>query len=227
MWSHLAWADDPGHPTVHRQARVFAESVALVEARGATLEVRHLANSAATLTDPSMHYDLVRPGLAVYGLSPVPHLGGPADFGLRPAMRLEADLAVTKVVPARQGVSYGHAYTTTRETVLGLVPIGYADGVPRMASGTADHAWGGPVQVGGRRLGVAGRVCMDQFVLDLGRTRRRRPATPSCCSAPATTASPPLRTGRTPPAPSPTRSSRGSAPACRGSTWGSRRGSRR
>jgi alanine racemase len=168
VWSHLAWADDPGHPTVHRQARVFADAVALAESRGADLEVRHLANSAATLTDPSMHYDLVRPGLAVYGLSPVPHLGGPADFGLRPAMRLEAHLALTKVVPARQGVSYGHAYTTTRETVLGLVPIGYADGVPRMASGTADHAWGGPVQVGGRRLGVAGRVCMDQFVLDLG-----------------------------------------------------------
>lgn len=167
VWSHLAMADDPGHPTVRAQHQVFADVVALVEARGARLEVRHLANSAATVTDPSIHYDLVRPGLAVYGLSPVPHLHTPAELGLRPAMRLEADLAVTKVVPAGQGVSYAHAYTTRTDTVLGVVPIGYADGVPRHASGTAD-AWGGPVQVGGRRLGVAGRVCMDQFVLDLG-----------------------------------------------------------
>jgi alanine racemase len=167
LWSHLAWADDPGHPTVRSQAQVFSGAVALAEGKGAQLEVRHLANSAATLTDPSMYYDLVRPGLAVYGLSPVPHLGGPADFGLRPAMRVEAELALAKAVPAGQGVSYAHAYTTPRDTVLGLVPIGYADGVPRHASGTAD-AWGGPVQVGGRRLGVAGRVCLDQFVLDLG-----------------------------------------------------------
>jgi alanine racemase len=167
VWSHLAMADDPGHPTVRAQHQVFADAVALAEAHGARLEVRHLANSAATVTDPSIHYDLVRPGLAVYGLSPVPQLHTPAELGLRPAMRLEADLAVTKVVPAGQGVSYAHAYTTRTDTVLGVVPIGYADGVPRHASGTPD-AWGGPVQVGGRRLGVAGRVCMDQFVLDLG-----------------------------------------------------------
>jgi alanine racemase len=167
LWSHLAFADDPGHPTVKAQAVVFADAVSAVEAAGARLEVRHLANSAATLTDPSIHYDLVRPGLAVYGLSPVPQLGDPASFGLTPAMRLEADLALTKVVAAGQGVSYAHRYTTPAATVLGLVPIGYADGVPRHGSG-APGAWGGPVQVGTRRLGVAGRICMDQFVLDLG-----------------------------------------------------------
>lgn len=167
LWSHLAFADAPDHPTVRGQAAVFADAVALAERAGARLEVRHLANSAATLTDPSVRYDLVRPGLAVYGLSPVPQVGAPAAFGLTPAMRLEADLALVKRVPAGQGVSYAHAYTTTAETVLGLVPIGYADGVPRHASGTQDR-WGGPVQVGGRRLGVAGRVCMDQVVLDLG-----------------------------------------------------------
>ncbi|WP_024287009.1 alanine racemase [Cellulomonas sp. KRMCY2] len=167
VWSHLAWADAPDHPTVLGQIGVFDEAVALAERKGARLEVRHLANSAATLTNPSMRYDLVRPGLAVFGLSPVPQIGGPAAFGLTPAMRLEADLAVVKSVEAGQGVSYAHVYTTPAATVLGVVPIGYADGVPRHASGTADR-WGGPVQVGGRRLGVAGRVCMDQFVLDLG-----------------------------------------------------------
>lgn len=167
LWSHLAWADAPDHPTVLAQAAVFDDAVALAERRGARLEVRHLANSAATLTNPAMHYDLVRPGLAVFGLSPVPQLGAPADYGLTPAMRVEAQLVLAKVAPAGHGVSYAHAYVTPEETVLGVVPLGYADGVPRHASGTADR-WGAPVQVGGRRLGIAGRVCMDQFVLDLG-----------------------------------------------------------
>ncbi|WP_250448119.1 alanine racemase, partial [Actinotalea sp. C106] len=167
IWSHFAWADAPDHPTVLAQAEVFAEAVALAERRGAQLEVRHLANSAATLTNPSVHYDLVRPGLAVFGLSPVPELGTSADYGLTPAMRLEAELALVKQVPAGHGVSYGHEHVTSGPTTLGLVPIGYADGIPRHASGTAER-WGAPVQVAGRRLGIAGRVCMDQFVLDLG-----------------------------------------------------------
>jgi alanine racemase len=167
LWSHLAFADEPDHPTVRRQAQVFADAVRLVERAGADLEVRHLANSAATLTDPSVHYDLVRPGLSVWGLSPVPALGDPQRYGLTPAMTLEAELATVKRVPAGHGVSYAHAYTTASDTVLGVVPVGYADGVPRHASGS-DGRLGGPVAVGGRRLGVAGRVCMDQFVVDLG-----------------------------------------------------------
>src|SRR5665647_508223 len=116
---------------------------------------------------PAMHFDLVRPGLAVFGLSPVPQIAGPERFGLVPAMRLESELVLTKVLPAGHGVSYGHAYVTSQETVLGVVPLGYADGVPRHASGR-DGRLGAPVQVGARRLGIAGRVCMDQFVLDLG-----------------------------------------------------------
>lgn len=167
IWSHLAWADAPDHPTVLAQGTAFAEAVALAESAGAHLEVRHLANSAATLTNPAMHFDLVRPGLAVFGLSPVPQIAGPERFGLVPAMRLESELALTKVMPAGHGVSYGHAYVTSQETVLGVVPLGYADGVPRHASGK-DGRLGAPVQVGARRLGIAGRVCMDQFVLDLG-----------------------------------------------------------
>jgi len=167
IWSHLAFADEPDHATVRGQHAVFADAVHLVEAAGAAIEVRHLANSAATLTSPQVHYDLVRPGIAVYGLSPVPQLGGPADFGLVPAMTLEAELATVKRVPAGHGVSYTHQYVTPRDTVLGVVPLGYADGIPRHASGTQEHA-GGPVRVGDRTLGVAGRVCMDQVVVDLG-----------------------------------------------------------
>jgi alanine racemase len=161
-WSHYAWADAPSHPTVLRQQEAFAEALEVAARLGVRPAVRHLANSAATLTNTSAHLDLVRPGLALYGLSPVPDLGSPADFGLRPAMTLRARLILVKRVGAGQGVSYGHAYTTTSATTLGLVPLGYADGVPRHASGA------GPVLAAGRRRVVAGRVCMDQFVLDLG-----------------------------------------------------------
>ena len=162
VWSHFALADAPRHPTVVGQRERFLEAVAELERSGLRPSVRHLANSAATLTNPDAHFDLVRPGLAVYGLSPVPDLGAPEDFGLREAMRVTARLALVKRAPAGQGVSYGHAYTTTQDTVLGLVPMGYSDGIPRHAGSL------GPVDVDGRRLTVAGRVCMDQFVLDLG-----------------------------------------------------------
>jgi alanine racemase len=162
VWSHLALADSPGHPVIDEQAAVFREAVALAERAGAELEVRHLANSAATLTRPDLRFDLVRPGLAVFGLSPVPQDGDPASFGLRPAMTLVGRLSLVKRVPAGSGVSYAHAYTTSRESTLGLVPMGYADGVPRNATNV------GPLLAAGRRRTIAGRVCMDQFVLDLG-----------------------------------------------------------
>lgn len=167
LWSHLAFADAPEHPTVRAQAVVFDDAIRTVERAGLQLQVRHLANSAAVLTWPSVHYDLVRPGLAVYGLSPIPEQATAAELGLVPAMRLEARLATVKTVPAGQGVSYGHQYETATVTKLGLVPLGYADGIPRHASGAPGHP-GGPVQVGGQRLTVAGRVCMDQIMLDLG-----------------------------------------------------------
>jgi alanine racemase len=98
----------------------------------------------------------------VYGLSPVPDLATPAELGLRPVMTLGARLALVKRVPAGHGVSYFHRYTTLRETTLVLVPLGYADGIPRHASNT------GPVLAAGARRTVAGAVCMDQFVLDIG-----------------------------------------------------------
>jgi alanine racemase len=162
LWSHLAYADAPHHPTTDAQLAVFSDAVAKAEAAGVRPEVRHLANSAATLTRPDTHFDLVRPGLAVYGLSPVPDLASPAELGLRPVMTLGARLALVKRVPAGHGVSYSHRYTTERATTLALVPLGYADGIPRHASNT------GPVLAAGARRTVAGAVCMDQFVLDLG-----------------------------------------------------------
>ena len=163
LWSHFAFADGgPEHPTNSRQAAVFREALDVAAAAGLQPEVRHLANSAATLTAPATHYDLVRPGLAVYGLSPVPQLGAPGDYGLRPAMTLVSTVALTKRVPAGSGVSYLHRYVTAEATTLALVPLGYADGVPRNATNTAQ------VQLGGVRRTIAGTVCMDQFVLDVG-----------------------------------------------------------
>ena len=161
VWSHLAYADAPGHPTIDRQLARFTDAIRLAEASGLTPEVRHLANSAATLTRPDTHFDLTRPGLSVYGLSPLPD-APPDELGLRPAMTLQARLSLVKRVPSGHGVSYLHRYVTNRETTLGLVPLGYADGVPRDATNV------GPVLVGGRRRTVAGVVCMDQFMLDLG-----------------------------------------------------------
>lgn len=162
LWSHFACADEPGHPSIAAQLALFTEMVAYAEQAGVRPEVRHIANSPATLTLPQAHFDLVRTGVAVYGISPSPEIGSPADFGLRPVMTLAASVALVKQVPGGHGVSYGHHYLTPGQTTLGLVPVGYADGIPRHASGT------GPVLVGGKWRTVAGRIAMDQFVVDLG-----------------------------------------------------------
>ncbi|KOU57961.1 alanine racemase [Streptomyces sp. MMG1533] len=162
LWSHFACADEPGHPSIAAQLTRFREMVTYAEGQGVRPEVRHIANSPATLTLPEAHFDLVRTGIAIYGISPSPELGSPADFGLRPVMTLSASVALVKQVPGGHGVSYGHHYVTPGATTLGLVPVGYADGIPRHASGT------GPVLVGGKWRTVAGRVAMDQFVVDLG-----------------------------------------------------------
>ena len=158
VWSHLAYADAPGHPTIDRQVAAFHAGLAVAEGFGITPRYRHLANSAATLTRPDTHFDLVRPGIAVYGLSPV----AGESFGLRAAMTARARVIHTKRVPAGHGVSYGHTYHTTRETTLAVVPLGYGDGVPRAASNA------GPVWLAGRVRTIAGRVCMDQIVIDCG-----------------------------------------------------------
>jgi alanine racemase len=162
VWSHLAYADAPAHPTIDKQRAAFVNALDVANRAGLQPQVRHLANSAATLGLPETHFDLVRPGVAIYGLSPGPEVGRARDLGLRPAMRVTADVALVKRVPTGQGVSYGHRYHTTKATQLALVPLGYADGVPRHATNV------GPVQINGKRFVVSGTVCMDQFVVDIG-----------------------------------------------------------
>lgn len=162
IWSHLAHADHPKHPTIALQVQAFEQACERAALAGIEPPLRHLANSAATLALPATHYDLVRPGISVYGISPGERVGSADELGLRPAMTFGGRVAAVKRVPAGQGVSYGHDYVTDRETSLALIPIGYADGVHRRASGR------GPLQLAGARRSIAGRVCMDQFVVDVG-----------------------------------------------------------
>ena len=159
LWSHLASADEPGNPSTEAQLAVFKEALAVAESAGISPPVRHIANTAAALAVPQARYDMVRIGGGSYGLATLP---GGAPHWLRPAMTLRARLALVKRVPAGTGVSYGHRYTTARETTLGLVPLGYADGIPRAAIGLP------LVFARGRRWPIAGTVCMDQFVVDFG-----------------------------------------------------------
>lgn len=156
VWSHLAYADAPWHPMIDQQLAVFQEALATAERFGIDPAYRHIANSAPTLTRPDAHFDLVRPGISVYGLSPI----AGESFGLRPAMTVRARATLTKRVPSGQGVSYGHTYHTRAETTLAVIPLGYGDGVPRAASNA------GQVRLGGRNRTIAGRICMDQLVLD-------------------------------------------------------------
>src|SRR5699024_7627628 len=148
VWSHLARADEVGHPSVAAQVEAFTRAVSVAEQAGAQVQVRHLANSAGTLTAPQTHFDLVRPGVATYGLTPAPQYRSAAEFGLIPAMRVEAEVMLVKHAGAGQGISYGHAYTTPAETTLAVLPLGYADGIPRHASNA------GPVQVAGRTVPI-------------------------------------------------------------------------
>lgn len=154
VMSHLACADVPGDPSVAAQLAEFTAVRRELAAAGFSDIPAHLANSAAILGHPQTHADLVRGGIALYGLGG----GGP----LRPSMTLAATIAGTKRVPADYGVSYGLTYRTAAETTLALVPIGYADGIPRVASGI------GEVLVRGQRFRIAGRIAMDQFVIDVG-----------------------------------------------------------
>jgi alanine racemase len=159
LWSHLACADIPGHPSIGAQVEAFTSAVQIAERAGARPEVRHLANTPATLTLPQTWFDLVRPGGAVVGLSTLP---GGAPAWLRPAMTIRAELVSVKRVPAGTGVSYGHRYVTSSDATLGLVPLGYAEGIPRNATNI------GQVHVRGRRWTMSGTVCMNQVVVDFG-----------------------------------------------------------
>lgn len=159
IMSHLVCGDDPNHPLNDQQAQRLTDMVAMARGLGLRFEVVHLSNSPAVLTRPDLAFDMVRPGIAVYGLSPLPDLG---DLGLRPAMTVTCPVVMTRPLKAGDGVSYGHGWIAPRDTVVALIPVGYADGVFRNLSGRIE------VSINGRRYAGVGRICMDQFVVDLG-----------------------------------------------------------
>jgi alanine racemase len=159
IWTHLAASDEPDHPANDAQEAAFREAVELAEALGVRPELRHIANSAAAVLRPSARFNLVRCGIATYGLDPAP--GFTSDLGLVPAMTVRASLALSKPVAAGDGVSYGHTWVADRDTTVGLVPAGYGEGVPR-AAGNVASVW-----VDDRLRPIRGRVCMDQFMIDL------------------------------------------------------------
>ena len=163
VWSHFASSEVPDDPANQAQEKVFREALEMVAGAGLRPQVRHIANSAAALLRPSARFDLVRCGIATYGIDPAP--GVPSNpwptLGLRPAMTVQAPLTLVKHVDAGAAVSYGGTWVAPRATTLGLVPAGYGEGVPRHAANRAE------VLVAGRRRPVRGSICMDQFVIDL------------------------------------------------------------
>lgn len=160
IFSHLAVADEPQRSETDDQLAAFQQALRIAEGQGIRPDIRHLANTPATLSRFDCHFDMVRVGVGIYGLSPFEQ-DAPDKFGLRPAMTLRTLVSNAKVVPAGQGVSYGLNYKTQQDTVLALIPLGYADGIPRTSQA-------GPISIKGKTYPVVGRTAMDQMVVDLG-----------------------------------------------------------
>lgn len=161
VWTHCAVADEPDDPFTAEQLARFEGAVGAVVAAGIEVPVRHAANSAAALAHPGSRLDLVRCGIAVYGVAPSPALAGCVP--LQPALRLVSEVSFVKDVEAGEALSYGQRYRLGRRSTIATVPIGYADGVPR-ALGES----GGEVLLGGRRVPIAGTITMDQLLVDCG-----------------------------------------------------------
>ncbi len=163
FWSHFACADEPGAGFNELQRKVFESRLSEIKKRGLNPKVIHLSNSAASINDPASRFDLLRIGIALYGLSPdVTRMGRSKELGLIPAMTLKARLHLVKKVPAGSAVGYGATAILDRDSHLGVVAMGYADGIPRNADSSAG------VFFNGERAPIIGRVSMDQFVVNLG-----------------------------------------------------------
>lgn len=161
VWSHLACADTSDTTTTHEQIKRFRSAIDVVHAGGVEAPLEHLAASGGALWYPEARFAMVRPGILLYGLSPEPAKETAEQIGLIPAMRLESSVIAERTIPAGQGVSYGHTFVSDSEMKVGIVPLGYADGIPRHASNVCE------VLVDGRRARIRGRVCMDQCVVEL------------------------------------------------------------
>jgi alanine racemase len=187
IWTHFANADTPSNPAnvdkTKAQHTKFEEFCDVVENNGLHPQYKHIAASSAVLLYPEMHYNLVRPGIILYGNSPNPEEIKVADYGLKPAMKLEVQMNNVKQIRAGSGISYGHRYVAPNDTWLGIVPLGYADGVLRSSGGVNcscengdEEKVGAPVWVPADQdhANIVGAVCMDQFMVDLGPSTRSK-----------------------------------------------------
>lgn len=161
IFTHCAVADEPDNPFTDVQLDRFDAVVAHLDAEGLRPPILHAANSAAAIDHPRSRYDLVRAGIAVFGIAPAPSLADRVP--LRPAMSLRSEVSLTKRVPAGEGISYGHRHVVAHETTVATVPVGYADGVARRLG-----AGGQEVLIGGRRRPIVGSITMDQLMVDCG-----------------------------------------------------------
>ncbi|MEG4485462.1 alanine racemase [Microcoleus sp. D2_18a_B4] len=159
IYSHLATADSPDPTVMREQHQRFQQAIEQIKIAGINPPRLHLANSAATLADPDLHYDLVRVGLATYGLYPAPHLQSRSN--LKPAMQVKARVTQVKTIEAGTGVSYGYQFIAQRQTQIAVIGIGYADGIPRNLSNKMQ------VLVRGQFVRQVGAVTMDQLMLDV------------------------------------------------------------
>ena len=159
LMSHFASADEADKTVAERQLRLFRDIADL--ARESGVDYVHMANSAGVLDLPASHFDAVRPGIAIYGLAPSDEIASPLAASLRPVLEWVTRISFLKEVPAGVGLSYGHAFTTTRDSLIATIPVGYGDGLARSLSGRFD------VLVGGRRCPQVGRITMDQSLIDV------------------------------------------------------------
>ena len=165
IWSHFARADEPDELMNQEQLSLFEEKVNQAKAAGIDAQFIHIANSAALFTNKSSHKNIIRSGIALFGLSPdIKTIGDSSSLGLKPAMKLKAKLNLVKEVKAGSSVGYGGTAVLKSDTKLGVVALGYADGIPRSTNNLAG------VFVDKKRAPIIGRVSMDQFVVDLGIT---------------------------------------------------------
>lgn len=161
LFTHCPVADEPDNPFTDEQLRRFDAIVDELQRAGITVPMKHMANSAATMAYPATRLDLVRCGIAIYGIPPAPHMAGTVD--LQPALQLTSEVSFVKEVPAGEGISYGHWQRTSQDSVIATVPLGYADGVFRSLP-----LEGAEVLIGGQRRPMIGVVTMDQLMVDCG-----------------------------------------------------------
>lgn len=184
-WSHMSRADDPseaGNASTASHVRIFEEGLAILADAGVTPRIRHLSATSGILWHPEAHYDMVRAGIGLYGLSPDPAVATAEQLGLIPALELRAPLTSVKVIEEGTPASYGGTWVAPTRRWIGLVPLGYGDGILRAVSNRARvvvHTASGPFNAP-----IVGRVCMDQFMVDLGQAEGS-PGTPTARSGQA------------------------------------------